>query len=339
VLSATDSSTVVAGAVRLVGGNQGNSSISSTSSTSSSSDLRRRLQDVVDGADEHRLAERVPDNSFVAPAQLIVSDRSTITINGKLELVPGVASTTNLVTPVDGSVTVINVNLRSTLNLNGDAAVTGYNGGSTTSSSELPGTLLSHPRCCWWWSSSSHHNPSVRAGGGGLVSVSLNTGSSLWTRGNFVLQGGNSGSNLASGNSSLQGSVIFRVSNDSRVDQTGRVVLRDGQGLSFIAPGLGVSMSRSAWVVYACDGASLEMPTRDGNAGFRLFSSSTFQDCRGSGAKQLYPEPLSDGSADGSCSPCTCSAAPFNTCPEKSTSSSASSLRSMTAISWALSWW
>ena len=153
--------------------------------------------------------------------------------------------------------------------------------------------------------------------------VELSQGAVLKARGDVVLQGGDSGHDFANASiTGYKGVAAFALNNGAHFHQSGLVRLIDGQGLELpwdpkSGPfPVGVLVYQgSEWTVYPCAGAGIEASGRNSSY-FQVRELSTFRDCRGSGAKQHYPEPQTDGSADGSCSPCTCTAAPFNACPD-----------------------
>jgi hypothetical protein len=161
-----------------------------------------------------------------------------------------------------------------------------------------------------------------------MALVELSDGAVLQARGDMLLQGGDAGHDFANASiTGFKGATAFELNNGAHFHQSGLVRLIDGQGLELPwSPGegpfpIGVSVYQgSEWTVYPCAGAGLEA---SGNSTyFQVRELSTFRDCRGSGAKQHYPEPLTDGSADGSCSPCTCTETPFNACPEEAAAGS-----------------
>jgi hypothetical protein len=155
-----------------------------------------------------------------------------------------------------------------------------------------------------------------------MAQVMLTSGSVLKARGDMVLHGGDAGYNFANASmTGYNGATAFELYSSAHFHQSGLVRLIDGsQGTELLSPGysVGVRLDQlSEWTVYPCAGAGLEISDARNGTDFQVRQLSTFRDCRGSGAKQHYPEPLTDGSADGSCSPCTCTAAPFNACPDE----------------------
>jgi hypothetical protein len=112
------------------------------------------------------------------------------------------------------------------------------------------------------------------------------------------------------------GPTSFEIALSSHFHQSGLVRLTEGsQGTTLYVVGITLEQL-SEWTVYPCSGAGLELSDTRNGTDFQVGQLSTFRDCRGSGAKQHYPEPHTYCSADGSCSPCTCTAAPFNACPD-----------------------
>jgi hypothetical protein len=159
-------------------------------------------------------------------------------------------------------------------------------------------------------------------------------------QGNVRLQGGDACTGPES-TTGFQGVAYFELTDRAQFHQSGLFVLRDGKGENQTDPdsSTGIYIVRSEWTVYPCDGAGVEMTQRNSSF-FQLDNFSTFKDCRGAGAKQRYPEPLSDGSADGSCSPCSCQEEALNSCPEQS---SAAHLHANSIVAWLLAavqpWW
>lgn len=190
----------------------------------------------------------------------------------------------------------VSANDQSTITVNGVITVRGAAGGRVSSSS--PYTLS-----------------------GGLAQVRLSDGAVLKARGDMVLQGGDAGHDFANASiTGYQGAASFDLYS-AHFHQSGVVRLVDGQGveLPFGQPyPVGVEIEQvSEWTVYPCAGAGLEISDTRNGTNFQVSQLSTFRDCRGAGAKQHYPEPMTDVSGDGSCSPCTCSEAPFNACPDE----------------------
>jgi hypothetical protein len=157
--------------------------------------------------------------------------------------------------------------------------------------------------------------------------------STLTARGDLVLQAGDASRGPNATVTGTRGSASVLLTDLSRFDQSGLVSLKDGVGLvneTVVA----INVSRSEWTVYPCPDAGLEMSGERNSSAFVVEAFGTFRDCRGSGAKQRYPEPSVVGSADASCSPCTCSEASFSSCP--AASSSASGLHHNSPLVWLL---
>jgi hypothetical protein len=156
--------------------------------------------------------------------------------------------------------------------------------------------------------------------------------STLTARGDIVLQAGDAGQGPNATVTGTRGSASVLLTDLSRFDQSGHVSLKDGAGL-VNETSVAINVSRSEWTVYPCPDAGLEMSGERNSSAFVVEAFGTFRDCRGSGAKQRYPEPSVVGSADASCSPCTCSEASFSSCPA---SSSASGLHLNSPLVWLL---
>ncbi|ELR12403.1 uncharacterized protein ACA1_374720 [Acanthamoeba castellanii str. Neff] len=316
-----DSSSVTAGDVRLVGSSMGNATVNGSAPVppppapvpiraEPAQVAREAAESTPSGrhatksAAHHKTTEREKrGKGFNSNPELEVDTRSWAIINGDLELLPGSPFFHNLNSPEAISMSIISADDLSTITVNGDVTVRGAAGAHVSSSS--PYTLF-----------------------GGIALVELSDGAVLQARGDMLLQGGDAGHDFANASiTGFKGATAFELNNGAHFHQSGLVRLIDGQGLELPwSPGegpfpIGVSVYQgSEWTVYPCAGAGLEA---SGNSTyFQVRELSTFRDCRGSGAKQHYPEPLTDGSADGSCSPCTCTAAPFNACPEEAAAGS-----------------
>jgi hypothetical protein len=172
----------------------------------------------------------------------------------------------------------------------------------------------------------------MTSGAGGFAKVMI-ASSSLWAHGDITLRGGDSGVNANGDRRAARGAALIDGAN-SRIHQLGRVDVIGGSLGSAPSMADGISLYRAEWVVYPCPRAGIYFSAAGNNntngtsndAQFELQFNSTFADCRGADAVRTYPEPVVDGSSNGSCAPFTCdiNAQPGYTCPTPRPSPSAS---------------
>lgn len=236
---------------------------------------------------------------LVNPTAVGASGRGVVTINGKLYVKGGNGGSENLRRGRDAGSAQVAVTSFGRAVLRGSATVLGGDGGNSTSASDN--------------------------GGNGGIGLLYARSEGQLTFGDLVLRGGAAGQGAQVSLDGERGPALATVTYGAAVFQSGRLSLRagDARNASVSAstryPPHSIALTAAEWTVYPCSGAGISFAADPANS-FALALSSTFRDCRGSGASVGYPTPVSDGSGDASCVPCSCTDSAYSSCPTSAAS-------------------
>ncbi|ELR13439.1 uncharacterized protein ACA1_244890 [Acanthamoeba castellanii str. Neff] len=237
---------------------------------------------------------------LVNPTAVGASGRGVITINGKLYVKGGNGGSENLRRARDAGSAQVAVTSFGRAILRGTATVLGGDGGNSASASDN--------------------------GGNGGIGLLYARSEGQLTFGDLVLRGGAAGQGAQISLDGERGPALATATYGAAVFQSGRLSLRagDARNASVSAstryPPHSIALTAAEWTVYPCSGAGISFAADPANS-FALALSSTFRDCRGSGASVGYPTPVSDGSGDASCVPCSCTESAYSSCPSSAASS------------------